>query len=618
MRFEELSYRVDSLPITAPFHPSLTVVGPLAGRARAGWIERVLGVLLGSRPGDGVGLVFRDHAGQRIHLQRDHHGAARLTGVDTEDDFTPAAGDLPLDGRYDWFASLGLDNLSARALVRIVPADFKGDTVDPWEAEDELCEARGLLDQVEAEYETVLTKLRQAEELHRRVDDLDEQVAALEEERARRQHGEALQTVRRLEAKTAILREAVASERAEAEATLAAAQAGDEWRQAVDRLEVARLAFGERPRPDPAIAERPADGDGDGSGGDGALVAELEAVHRAVEEAERELDRAPMPALAMAARRRLGRARREEEAVLHRMGFGSWLAFQIQRVDILFGQVAEAAADAGPEMKHSVTDPDAARAERAREARLRHTLHEAELACRAAQGRLETLLTKAGLPPAGHPDELAAQISALAIRAAEAAVHRKAPPTSGALGEIEVELSAAWSALAALSRPGWDEHPFCGETPLPDPEPLLEERAHLFEEAYRIERELPDLGRLEDRHVTLTRRIAWLEAASRDGYQLKSIEEAEMVLLGRVAQARRVGPGEEPVPLLIDNALAGYDRQDKHDLLHLLARLAETTQVVYLTDDVVTLEWASAQAREGEALVVPPPTVPPAAIASVA
>ncbi len=626
MRFEELSYRVDGAPVAVPFHPRLTVVGPLGGRARSGWIDRALGVLLGTRPGDGVGVVFRDGAGHRVRIERDHHGAARITGVGTGDDVTPAAGRLPLDGRFDWFETIGLDGPSARALVHVVPSDFKGEDVDPWETEDELVEARGLLTRIEAEHETVLARCRQAEELYRRVDQLDEHIIRLEADRARRRHGEALQAVRRLEAKAAILRQAVASEQAAAEAILAAAEAGNEWRRAADSLEVARLAFGDRPLPETAATTEPAAspppataslGDGDGPG-DTGMVAELEAAHRAVEEAERALDRVRMPSLAVASRRRLVRAHHQEQAVLREMGFVSWLSFQMQRVDDLQNRPREAVSDVGDEAPRSAPEPDAGAVDRAREGRLRHTLEEAEATYQVARERLETLMAYAGLLPRGsHPEDLAAHVGDLALRAVEAARHRRTPPTGGLLAELEGKLSEARAAHAALGHPDWDDDPRVGDTPLPEPAPLLEERARLFEEAHRIELELPDVGRLEGRRTALEGRIAFLEAASRTGYHLQSVEEAESVLIDRVAHVFRVGPAAEPLPLLVDDAFAGFDIEDRHDLLHLLARLAEGTQVVYFTEDPLTLEWAAAQVQAGEALVVPPPSPPPA-VASVA
>jgi hypothetical protein len=617
MRFEELSYRADGLPVTVPFHPRLTVVGPLGGRARAGWIERALGVLLGSRRGDDTSVVFRDHAGAAIRLERDHHGAARIIGLSTGVDVPLAAGDLPLDGRFDWFAFLGLDSVAARALVRIDPSDFKGEEVDPWEVEDELLEARGLLGPVEAEYEAVLARAHQAAELYRLVADLDARLGRLEEDRARRRHGEATQAVRHLEAKAAGLRDAVKYERAAAEGILAAVQAGEEWRRAADTLEVARLAFGDRPPPEPEVSRTPAapsNGHMIQTGPHAALASELEVAHRAVEEAERQLDRVRMPALAVPARRRLTRAQRQEQAVLNQLGFVSWLAYEMEQVEALLGRPSWATPGARPELDQLAGERATTPADPIRDARLRHTLAEAEAACRAAQHRLAALLTQAGVSVRGdQPAALSAGVSALALRAAEATLQRRSPPTTPILVAVEAELSAARAALAAHGRPDWDGDPPGPDEPLPDPEPLLEEQAHLFEEAYRIERELPDIGRLEDRRMALTRRIHLLEAASQAGYHLRSMADAEMVLLGRVAQARRVGPRSEPIPLVVDDAFAGFDAADRYDLLDLLARLTETTQVVYLTDDPVTLEWAAARAGQGEALVVPP-----SAIASVA
>jgi hypothetical protein len=333
-----------------------------------------------------------------------------------------------------------------------------------------------------------------------------------------------------------------------------------------------------------------------------------------VEEAERQLDRVRMPALAVPARRRLTRAQRQEQAVLNQLGFVSWLAYEMEQVEALLGRPSWATPGARPELDQLAGERATTPADPIRDARLRHTLAEAEAACRSAQHRLAALLTQAGVSVRGdQPAALSAGVSALALRAAEATLQRRSPPTTPILVAVEAELSAARAALAAHGRPDWDGDPPGPDEPLPDPEPLLEEQAHLFEEAYRIERELPDIGRLEDRRMALTRRIHLLEAASQAGYHLRSMADAEMVLLGRVAQARRVGPRSEPIPLVVDDAFAGFDAADRYDLLDLLARLTETTQVVYLTDDPVTLEWAAARAGQGEALVVPP-----SAIASVA
>ena len=111
-----------------------------------------------------------------------------------------------------------------------------------------------------------------------------------------------------------------------------------------------------------------------GAGQHGALVAEIEAVHQLVEEAERDLAAARVKPLAVKARRRLAQAREGEEAVLARAGFVSWLAFQMRRIDVLLEpdalealRVAElehqVAAVAWAELAGDV-DPDAALAAR--------------------------------------------------------------------------------------------------------------------------------------------------------------------------------------------------------------------------------------------------------------
>jgi uncharacterized protein YhaN len=79
-----------------------------------------------------------------------------------------------------------------------------------------------------------------------------------------------------------------------------------------------------------------------------------------------------------------------------------------------------------------------------------------------------------------------------------------------------------------------------------------------------------------------------------------------MVLLGRFAQTRRIGPEAEPIPVLVDDALAAFPRHDKWRLLDLVARLGEASQVVYLTDDEETLEWARSRSVKGSIKLLAP------------
>jgi hypothetical protein len=430
-----------------------------------------------------------------------------------------------------------------------------------------------------------------------------------------------------------------------------------------------------------------------GAGQHGALVAELEAAHTAVEEAERELDGTHVKALAVKAKRRVIHAREQEQTVLAKAGFVSWLAFQMRRIDVLLEPDAleslrvselehQVAAVAWAELAGDV-EPDAALAARAeieryaaemvsaehnveatellhrelvgdaepafaaaraalleacrsfdvepehavsevaaivseaRHARLQEALENAEAALQSIEVELEAHLASAGRPGPGH---LPARLEAVASLAAAAALQLEATESTRNPEEVEADLGQARAILTRLARPEW-EHlspppAFPGMSSAgtaaaghgdnnPDESDadrvarLIEERTVVVAEAETAGRGVLDIDRLADRREALARRVTILETSAGTGPLLIAAEEAEMVLLGRFAQTRRVGPEAEPVPVLVDDALASFPRHDKWRLLDLLARLGEASQVVYLTDDQETLEWARSRFLSG-------------------
>lgn len=421
-----------------------------------------------------------------------------------------------------------------------------------------------------------------------------------------------------------------------------------------------------------------------GAGQHGALVAEIEAAHQLVEECEREVAGARIKALGMAGKRRLAKALEDEQAVLSRAGFVSWLSFQMRRIDVLLEpdalealrvaelehQVAsvawtELAGDVNPEAalaaraeieryaaemadaeqnveatellhrelvedaepalaaaqaalleacrpfdvepEHAVSEVTAI-VEEARHARLQQAIEDAEAAQRRIESELEAQLTAAGRPGPGH---LAARVEAVSGLAAEAALHLEAAESTRSPEEVEADLISARAILSRLARPEWENLPVAPASPfLPDHEEstgdadrvgrLVEERSRAVAEADAAARSIPDIDRLADRREALARRVTILEtSAGTAGPVLVAAEEAEMVLLGRFAQTRRVGPEAEPVPVIVDDALAAFPRHEKWRLLDLLARLGEASQVVYLTDDRETLEWARSRSAGG-------------------
>ena len=782
MRFEELAYRDGGQAVTIPFHRTLTVLGSLEAPARRRFAERAVASLTGTAAGFGVSLVFVDGSGSRVHLVRDQRGASTVTDLDSGEDLAEALAEGT--GPIDWLHLLGLGSTELLLLDPVHfergPDEERGSAAG--EGDGELAEARAVLAQVEEEYQQVVHRYRQVEDLRGEMARLDEEIHVADELAARLRYEDAARTVARLEAELSLLHGAEPAERRMAEAALAATRVAGDHRAASDVLDAALAAFGDRRRLDQRSLDRalrlPADmpenlerlhtdfldasrrrgdliarlnagADSDlpppsaswvltlarqdqpelwaraervtaagtraaelsiglgGAGQHGALVAEIEAAHQLVEEAERDVDGAKVKALAVAARRKLAKAQEDEQAVLSRAGFVSWLAFQMRRIDVLLepdavealrvaelehqvAQVAwaELAGDVDPvsalaardeiegyavqmdnaqhnvdateqlhrelidvvepawvaaraalleacrsfdvEPEHAISEVAAIVSE-ARHARLQQAVEDAEESLRLIEAELEIHLAAAGRPGPGH---VAARLEAVTALAAEAAVHLRAIESNRSPEEVEADLGEARAVMARLARPEWENLPAPPIFPLSgsagprrvhgaghsggddnneeaghDPvSRLIDERARVATELDAAGRSLPDVDRLADRREALARRVAILEVSAGSGPLLVTAEEAEMVLLGRFAQTRRVGPEAEPVPVLVDDALAAFPRHEKWRLLDLVARLGEASQVVYLTDDEETLEWARSRSVKGSiGLLAPEP-----------
>ena len=62
------------------------------------------------------------------------------------------------------------------------------------------------------------------------------------------------------------------------------------------------------------------------------------------------------------------------------------------------------------------------------------------------------------------------------------------------------------------------------------------------------------------------------------------------------------------VPLLVDDALQGLDRDDLTHVLDKLDRMADAVQVIYATDDDHVVSWAEERGFERVAVVDAPAT----------
>src|SRR5690606_21727337 len=82
-------------------------------------------------------------------------------------------------------------------------------------------------------------------------------------------------------------------------------------------------------------------------------------------------------------------------------------------------------------------------------------------------------------------------------------------------------------------------------------------------------------------------------------------QAVEFYLLARLAALRSVSFAGS-VPLLVDDALGGFEEETVTHLLGRLDRMADSVQVIYVSDDPVVHRWAESVGF-GRAAVVPAP-----------
>jgi hypothetical protein len=83
---------------------------------------------------------------------------------------------------------------------------------------------------------------------------------------------------------------------------------------------------------------------------------------------------------------------------------------------------------------------------------------------------------------------------------------------------------------------------------------------------------------------------------------LMQADQLEWYLLSRVS-ANRHASYVGSVPLVLDEALLGLPRDQVRSLLDHLERMAETVQIVYLSDDRDVLDWVASAGLERAAAV---------------
>ena len=120
---------------------------------------------------------------------------------------------------------------------------------------------------------------------------------------------------------------------------------------------------------------------------------------------------------------------------------------------------------------------------------------------------------------------------------------------------------------------------------------------------------MPDVEHLSDRKAAVERRVHVLESSAGGEFGGDDggidVEDVRRQLIARLTDARKAA-GDEHLPVLLDETLVRVRGDFKWDLLDLLDRVADKTQIVYLTDDHDVVLWARRRAGGGSLMLLEP------------
>ncbi len=230
-------------------------------------------------------------------------------------------------------------------------------------------------------------------------------------------------------------------------------------------------------------------------------------------------------------------------------------------------------------------------------ARLQRTLETAEAAQQELAAELEELLSSVGFTEG----PLDARLGALDWAIDRAMEREQARITARPREEIEAHIALLEADVERLRRPEWATiKPTVDDGPR---EADLRARA----EELRVlvasdDADAVDVDHLSDRHSAMERRVATLEAAAREANGDSTVGEladVQQFLLAHLTKAGHAGPFDESVPVFFDDAFLRVAAERKWELLDMLRRLGEKTQLVYLTDDPFVAAWARRRAAAG-------------------
>ncbi|MCU1500012.1 MAG: hypothetical protein JWM47_3965 [Acidimicrobiales bacterium] len=245
-----------------------------------------------------------------------------------------------------------------------------------------------------------------------------------------------------------------------------------------------------------------------------------------------------------------------------------------------YGMSQAGGDDLDPQQLRSILERRVQAGQVAREAKRLATLTEQES---QAAKRLDDLLAHLGLTDGDLESRLERAIQAVTaarLRHGPAEIRRRRE-------DIEAELKALIAELEATARHDWKGLPAPTSPPI-DPN-LLEARRREVAELVAAAG-TPDVVGAERRYDLGLARVNEIETRLEE--MVKGPGSLQQRLISRLARTTWIRDHEETVPVILDDALSSLPVGEHFDMLDLLVRLSEHTQVVFLSDDPVVTRWA--------------------------
>ena len=233
-----------------------------------------------------------------------------------------------------------------------------------------------------------------------------------------------------------------------------------------------------------------------------------------------------------------------------------------------------------------------------RVAREQEELEEAEADEEKMASRLDDLLHQLGF----RDGTLDARAGALDWAVERAAERKDARTRARPRTEIEEDLTRLQNEARRLRRPEWATvQP--SDADGPDIDELVARQIELRSLLESDPKDVVvDVDRLVDRHSAMERRVASLEAQIDNGHAgttIAQVADVQQYLLAHLTRAGHCGSQDESVPVVLDEPFLRIAADRKWELLDMLRRLGETTQLIYLTDDPYVGAWARRRASAG-------------------